>query len=92
MEDRLKEDTKSIQAKAEANMKIHRQEIVAKIDANQEMEAIVHSLRSERHGKIQRRIENGMGHQEILRDEAAVRSMGAWREETMARQETTEPT
>jgi hypothetical protein len=46
------------------------------MDANQErMEAIVHFIRSERDGKMQDRIENGMERQEILKEGAAVASM-----------------
>jgi hypothetical protein len=92
MEDRLKEEIKSIQANAEVNMKIHRQEIVAKIDANQvKMEAIVHSIRSERDGKIQDRIENVMKRQEVPKEGAAVHTMRAWQEETVASLECKEP-
>jgi hypothetical protein len=66
MEDRLREEIKSNQANAEANMKIHRQEIVIKIDANQDkMEAIGRSIWSERDGEIQCRSENVMERQEI---------------------------
>jgi hypothetical protein len=56
LEDSLKEETKSNQANAEANLKIHVQEIAAKTVSaiEDKMEAIVHSIRSEQDGKIQR--------------------------------------
>jgi hypothetical protein len=54
------------------------------------MEAIVHSIRSERDGKIQRPSENVMERQEIPKEESAVHSMRAWQIVTMACQETTE--
>jgi hypothetical protein len=48
------------------------------------MEAIVHSIWSEWDGKIQCRIENVMEWQEIPKEEAAVHTMRAWQEETVA--------
>jgi hypothetical protein len=48
------------------------------------MEAIVHSIRSEQDGKIQRRSENVMERQGIPKEEAAVHTMRAWQEETLA--------
>jgi hypothetical protein len=51
----MQEKMDANQVGVDANMKTHMQEIIAKIDANQEkMEAAVHSIRSELDGKIQR--------------------------------------
>jgi enoyl-[acyl-carrier-protein] reductase (NADH) len=90
------------QVKVEANMKIHMQEIMVEMKADQDahmqeivakidgikdkMEATVHSIRSELDGKIQCRIKN-MEQQEIPNEEAAVHTMRAWQQETMACQE-----
>jgi hypothetical protein len=84
----LASDMKANQAKAEANMQrivtelkadwdTHMQEVVAKtVSAIEEkLEAIVHSSRSERDEKIQRRSENVTERQEIPKEGAAVASL-----------------
>jgi acetyl-CoA carboxylase alpha subunit len=63
----------------------HVQETISAIE--DKIEAIIHSIRSERDGKIQRQIENVMERQEIPK-EAAVHTMRAWQEETVACHET----
>jgi hypothetical protein len=68
------------QAEMKADRDTQMQEMMAemgvKMNANQErMEAIVHSIRSERDGKIQHRVENVMERQEIPKEGAAVASL-----------------
>jgi hypothetical protein len=88
----LASDMKVNQAKAEADMKADREETKAKqarmeesprgelrltaSSIEEKMEAIVHSIRSERDEKIQRWSENVMEWQEIPKEEAAVASLG----------------
>jgi hypothetical protein len=91
-----KEEVKAVQEKVDVNQ-ARMEEITAKIEERlkgemrltvsameDKMEAIVHSILSERDGKIQRRIENVMERQEIPKEEAAVHTMRAWQEETAA--------
>jgi hypothetical protein len=91
-----KEEMKAGQEKIDANQ-ARMEEITTKIEVRlkeemrstvsaieDKMEVIVHSIRSERDGQIQRRIENAMERQEIPKEEAAVHTMRAWQEETVA--------
>jgi PDZ domain-containing secreted protein len=61
------------QARMEESLKEAMRLTVSAIE--EKMEAIVHSIRSERDGKIQRQIENVMERQEILKKGAAVASL-----------------
>jgi hypothetical protein len=72
-----KVDKEKIVAEMKADRDAHVQKIVAKTVSAIEgkMEAIVHSIRSERDGKIRRRIENVMERQEICKEGAAVASL-----------------
>jgi hypothetical protein len=71
----MKTHMQEIVVEMKADRDAHVQEIVAKIDANQnKMEATVHSIRSDR--KIQCRIENEVERREVPTEEASVKSSG----------------
>jgi hypothetical protein len=72
----VKTHMQEIMAEMKADREAHVQEIVVKIDAiADKMEAAVQSIRSERDGKIQRRIVNVMEWQEIPKEGAVVASL-----------------
>jgi hypothetical protein len=68
-----REETKANRARMEESLKEEMRLAVSAIEGK--MEAIVHSIRSERDGKIQRRIENVTERQDIPKEGAAVASL-----------------
>jgi membrane-bound lytic murein transglycosylase len=79
MDANMKANKEERKAEMKAYRNDHVQEIVDKTvrAIEDKMETLVHSIRSERDGKIQRRIENDMERQENPKEEATVHIMRA---------------